>query len=209
MPKRKLSLVRGEAKSLEINWNFGFKAMVITLDGETVGQIPDQAALNAGKTFTLDNGSTIKVQLQRNFLQPELLVWHNGEPVPGSDGDPVQRLNTGSMVLFVVAGLNLLLGAFVVALSLDAFAALGIGIGSIIGGLIYLGLGMAVRARSQPALSKVALILAVVLLVADGVMNTVMLVSNGRSPATGLPLRVILIMLLLRTFKAYDALEQA
>ncbi|MEM6437555.1 MAG: hypothetical protein AAF773_27420, partial [Cyanobacteria bacterium P01_D01_bin.115] len=81
--------------------------------------------------------------------------------------------------------------------------------GSIIGGLIYLGLGMAVRARSQPALSKVALILAVVLLVADGVMNTVMLVSNGRSPATGLPLRVILIMLLLRTFKAYDALEQA
>ena len=116
MPKRKLRLVKGEEKRLEVSWQFGWKNITITLDGREVGRIPDQNALKAGKTFTLDDGTAIKVQLRQNMMQPELHVWRNHQPVPGSDGDPVQRLNTAAGLLFFIAGLNILFGIVVVML---------------------------------------------------------------------------------------------
>lgn len=207
MPKRKLSLVRGEEKRLEVSWNFGWKQVVVTLDGNEVGRIPDQAALEAGKTFTLDDNTALKVQLRKNVLMPELHVWRDDQPVPGSDGDPIKRLNLASGILFFVAGFNILVGLVVVSLQIDGASGLGLGIGSVIGGLIYLGLGFLVRLRSQPQLSMIALILGTALLILDGIAILVTSAGTGRSPISGLGLRVVLIMFLLRSFQAYGALK--
>ncbi|MEO0538070.1 MAG: hypothetical protein AAF215_29945 [Cyanobacteria bacterium P01_A01_bin.123] len=61
------------------------------------------------------------------------------------------------------------------------------GIGSVIGGLIYLGLGLLVRLRSQPTLSMIALILGILLLVVDGIANIVAMVRNPISGKKLLP----------------------
>ncbi|MEO0490081.1 MAG: hypothetical protein AAFZ49_11065, partial [Cyanobacteria bacterium J06659_2] len=89
----------------------------------------------------------------------------------------------------------------------DEASSLSFGIGSVIGGLIYLGLGLLVRLRSQPTLSMIALILGILLLVVDGIANIVAVVSTGGSPNAGLGLRVVMIIFLLRSFQAYDALR--
>src|SRR5690349_9384101 len=92
MPKQTFALEAGGEKRLEVSWGGMFKNTTVSLDGNSIGVIPDQKALLAGQEFRLPDGSTIKVQLVRSFISTELRVFRNGQPLPGSASDPLTRL---------------------------------------------------------------------------------------------------------------------
>ncbi len=203
MPKLSYAFEAGGEKRLTLTWKGGYRNMTVTLDGSPLGVIADQKALRAGQEFRLMDGSILKVQLVNKISGSELQVLRNGQPLPGSSSDPQAKLKTAAYMVFFIAGLNLVLGILSVLLKSEFLQAAGIGIFSIIFGLVFLLLGFFVWRRSS-----VALILAIVIFALDGILGIVLAVSQGYTPATsGLLMRIVLLIPMIQGVGAIKALK--
>lgn len=180
MPKQTFALEQGGPKRLEIAWSGMFKNVQVTLDGLPVGSFETKKQLQEGGNFPLPDGSQLHVQLKQAGMATELQVHRNGAPLPGSASDPEQRVKTAAGMLYFIAGLNAVLG-LVAELGVEALAKIGLGWGSIVVGAIYAGLGYLVKAKH----SRVALVLAIVLFVLDGVASLIAGAHAGGSPPVG------------------------
>ncbi len=189
MPTQAFAFEKEGQKRLEITWRGVWKDIRVNLDGQTLGVIPNQKALTAGQEFRLADGSTLKVQLVSKFYSTELQVLRDGRPLPGSASDPLTRVNVASILVYFVAGLNLVLG-FLALLGMAFLQQLGFGMISLIAGIIFLALGFFTR-----RLSSVALILAITLLALDGILGFILAAASGANPGIlGLFARAILII---------------
>jgi hypothetical protein len=203
MPKQSFALEIGGEKRLEISWKGVYKDITVSLDGNSVGVIPDQKALSAGQEFRLIDGSIIKVQLVKKFTSTELQVLRNGQPVPGSASDPQSQLKTAYGMVYFVAGLNLVLGLVSFLFNVEFLQQIGIGFGSIIFGLVFLVLGFFVQRKST-----VALILAIVIFAFDGILGIFLAASQGYNPgAGGIIARIFLIIPMFQGIGAIKALK--
>ncbi len=192
-----------EWKALELSWKGMYKNVTVSLDGSQVGVIPDLKALSAGQEFRLIDGSTIKVQLVNKFMSPELQVTRNGLPLPGSSSDPQTRLKNAYLMVYFIAGLNLVLGFISALFNVEFLQSIGIGSFSIIYGLVFLVLGFFVQRRSA-----VALILAIVLFALDGILGFVLAVAGGTNPGTaGMVARIFLLIPMVQGIGAIKALK--
>lgn len=158
MPGRKYALEKDQPKDLEISWGLSFKNVVVKWKGQEIGRMATKAELLNGSAYVLENGSVVKVQLVQNLrsLTSELQVTYNGIPVPGSDSDPVQKLKVASILIFMIAGLNIFSGLLVGALTDMGSAPF------VICGLLFAVLGVLVRKGSL-----ISLIITIILLVID------------------------------------------
>jgi hypothetical protein len=200
---RKYSLVEGQPPRLELSWKGIWKEITITVDGQTVGVIPDQKALKQGRDFQLPDGDTLHVQLKTGFGSAELQVLRNGQPLPGSGSDPVQRLKMAAGVVWFIAGLNVLLGAVAVLARVETLARMGVGWPSMIEGLIYGLLAYFVGKRSIIALG-----LAVGLFGLDTVLVLASMVQAGGRPGVGgIVMRIFLFLPMVQGFGAIKALK--
>lgn len=59
MPKQAYALEALGEKRLEISWKGMYKDVTVSLDGNSIGIIPNQKALSAGQEFRSIDGSTI------------------------------------------------------------------------------------------------------------------------------------------------------
>lgn len=203
MPKQTYALEPGGEKRLEVSWRWNWKDLTVSLDGNSIGVIPDQKALSAGREFRLPDGSTLKVQLARKYMSVELQVLRNGQPLPGSTSDPETRVKTAYIIVYFLAGLNLVLGLVSSLFNVGLLQELGIGIGSIIFGLVFLALGFFTQRRSS-----VALILAIVLFALDGILGLVLAVSQGYNPGIGgILVRIIFLTPMVQGVAAIKALK--
>lgn len=110
MAKQLLSTRRGAPRDLELSYGWGYRNLEVRQRGRLLGTIASRTELTEGRTFTLDDRSTLSVKLVGpTWLAPELEVLRNGVPLPGSATDPLKRLNSASNVVFLVAGLSLLI----------------------------------------------------------------------------------------------------
>ncbi len=105
MPKLRYRLEPGGPKRLELSYRLGWKDMVITLDGNRVGEIPTKDELFEGQTFRLHDGSELKVQLDREKFG--LYLYLDGKPVMGSFADPAKSrwpkiLSAVAVVLVII-----------------------------------------------------------------------------------------------------------
>ncbi|NTV00878.1 MAG: hypothetical protein HGA55_07145, partial [Methanoregulaceae archaeon] len=158
---------------------------------------------SAGQEFRLVDGSTIKVQLVNKFMSPELQVMRNGLPLPGSSSDPQTRLKNAYLMVYFVAGLNLVLGFISSLFNVEFLQAMGIGFVSIIYGLVFLVLGFFVQRRSA-----VALILAIVIFALDGILGFFLSIAAGYSPGIGgMVARIILLIPMVQGVGAIKALK--
>jgi hypothetical protein len=98
MPSKRYSLERKSPKVLEVNWNYGWKNTTVRLHGDVVGLIPDKTSLKAGSDLNLSDGSTLRIQLQRDKLH----ISRNGSPLPDTPADPVMKYKYGYQALFVI-----------------------------------------------------------------------------------------------------------
>jgi hypothetical protein len=214
MPTRRYALNRGEPKRLEMLSPVKGVPLTIRLDGQEVGSIRTRDQLQRGQTFLLSDGSKLRVELAKN----QLLVLRNGQPVPGSPSDPQVRLRNSYGCLFALAGFVLLVGLGLTILAVtqsvdsttnqtfaDRYGAdiFDLGIGALIFGAIYLLLGFFVRRRS-----KVALGIAVGLIMLNLALNGLTLLAGNCSTLAGLPLQIGVLIILWRGFDAIRELQE-
>lgn len=202
MPTKTFALEKGGAERLELEWQGNFKDLEVRLDGNLIGSFENRKELQAGKVFTLDDGSRLEVKLAQSAFVPELTLTRNGEPLPGSTGDPAQRVEAAATMVLVIAGLNAVLGLLAAAFNVQFLQSLGVGVGSIVVGAVYGVLGYFVRQQSLVALG-----LAVGLFVLDGLSLPFMAPAGTTPSVGGLVARFFLLLPMLRGFPALRALK--
>lgn len=204
MPGQKYALEYGGPERLEVAWKGVFKDLTIQLDGAEVGTIPDQKALMEGQEFSLPDGSTLKIQLVKKLTGTELQLLRNDEPLPGSVTDPKERLKWAVIAIFIMAGLDLILGLIAVVSPSEFLSALGMGLFSIIFGAIFLVLGFLVLGRSE-----IALILSIALLGIDAIVGVVLGGQGREAPdITSLFARILLLIPMLQGIPAVRQLKR-
>ncbi|MBN2002272.1 MAG: hypothetical protein JXA21_02850 [Anaerolineae bacterium] len=204
MPKRLYALEPGGKKRLEISWKAMQQQFTVSLDGNQIGVIPDQKALIRGQEMTLPDRSTLKIQLVSRLMDSELQILRDGRPLPGSGSDPETKWKAAYGIVYLVAGLNLVLGILVTFFNIEFLQGIGISIGSVIFGVILAVLGFFTQRKST-----VALILAVVIFTIDGIGGFIISASQGSSAsASGLVARIFLILPMIQGIKAIKELTQ-
>lgn len=204
MPKQSYALETGGEKRLEVSWKAMWKDFTVSLDGKKVGVVPDQKALASGREMNLPDGSTLSVQLVSKLWEPELRLLRNGQPLPGSGSDPAARFKAAYSMVYFVAGLNLVLGLTSLLFNVEFLQQIGIGVGSIIFGLIFVVLGFFTQRKSM-----IALILAIVIFAIDGISGFVISASQGSTAsASGMVARIFLMIPMVQGVNAIKYLKQ-
>jgi len=201
MPRKKYALIKSGPKEIECSWGFAWKNFTVTQNGNIIGTIANQRELKEGRQFSLADGSTLWVRLKIGFGTSGLEVLHNGQPLPGSDMDPAQKVKVAFILLLVITGLNLLAGILLSMLDLQSLG-LGIGIGYIIFGVIFGALAFAVRAKSL-----VALYIAIALLILDAIAGIAVQVMSNSPTFVWVIVRILILIYLFSAIKAMKDLK--
>jgi len=204
MSKQSFALETGGEKRLELEifWKGWYKNVAVSLDGNSLGVIPNQMALDAGQEFRLIDGSTIKVPLVRKLLSSELQILRNGQPLPVSSSDPQIRWKSAYEVVYWVAGLNLVLGFVSLLFNVESLQQRGIGFVSIIMGLLFFVFGFFVQRKSSAAL-----ILAVVIFAIDGIASLYFALSQDDKVSSGLLVKIFFLISMIQGIGAIKVLK--
>lgn len=204
MQKLTYALERGGPKRLEVSWKAMWKDFTVKVDDRVVGTVSDPKQLREGKQFKLKDGSKLSVRLRNKFSGVDLEILRDGQPLPGTSADPAARHRNAYGVVFFIAVLNTLLGMSAVLFQLPFLETLGVGFPSAIFGLVFLILGFFVKGKSQ-----LALILAIVVFVVDGILGIVFATTAGVTPSSGgILARILLIIPMIQGIPAIRALKQ-
>lgn len=205
MPARKFVLEPGGPPRIELQWRGIWKEMSVFFDDEHIGVIENQKALKEGAEFSLPDGTKLSVKLRTGFAGAELQVLRDGQPLPGSGSDPVQRLAAAWGVIFFIAGLSAAVGLVAFVFQVEFLLNLGVGLASVAFGGIFLVLGLFVKLKRSP----VALGLALALFAIDGLFSFATAAAlSGRPPVGMLIFRVLLMIPMFKGFAAIKALNQ-
>ncbi|QQR41604.1 hypothetical protein JKA73_20820 [Myxococcus xanthus] len=205
MGSKKLALEAGGPPRLELSWGWGWKQFTVTLDGKVVGTLDGGAAeLKRGVFFTLPDGSSLNVLLLSGVFRTGLAVSRDGKALPGSDTDPSQQVTRAANMLYFLAGVNTLLGVIGLLVESEALEAAGMGLGSILFGVVVAVLGFFTYRGT-----RAAPILAGILYIADALTTVVdTFTEGGRVPVVALIIRAYIITTLFTAAKAAAELRR-
>jgi hypothetical protein len=160
--------------------------------------------VRAGKTIPLPDGSELDVRLKSSLMATELAVLRNGRPLPGSATHPLQYIKQAYTIIFIIGILDLLLGILGLFSTAEWVLLLSGGWVTAVFGLFLLLLGWLVKARH----SLPALITALVLYTADGLLGIVAVLAAGETPGiAGLIVRVLFFIGMAQGIKAIRELD--
>ena len=112
MKNKKFPLEDGGLERLEISWRGGYKEFVVELDGQQVNPEPfTKKDIEAGQRLVLPDTTTLFIQHKRSMLGSELQLSRDGAPLPGSAHHPAKRAKIAAIILWVIAGLTLIVVA--------------------------------------------------------------------------------------------------
>jgi hypothetical protein len=204
MAKHKFALEKGQPARLEVDTKFSFNGATVYFDGNQIAVIPDRTSFSRGTLVPLPDGSMVNIQLQTTFAGTNLLITRNGVALPGSGGDPQTKLKTAYGIIYFVAIVSAIAGVIGVILPNSMIALLGYGWGSIISAAVFGLLGFFTQRKS-----KAALIIAIILLIMDGIATLIFAATSGINPTSGLLGRAILIIAMFPGVKAIDELKKS
>ncbi len=203
MPSQSYSLEPNGPRNLTVSWKAMYKDMTVTYKDKVIGTFASQKDLSKGQDFRLPDGSKLHIQLVNKVFNTELQVTRNGLPLPGSASDPLTRLKNAYLMIYLIAGLNVVLGLLASLFKIPALIDFDFGFASIIFGLIFFLLGWLVSKRSL-----FALWLAIVLLVVDGLTGLVLNAAvSGDSGIGSFLARLILLVPMIQGLGAVKALR--
>jgi hypothetical protein len=199
MAKRAYSFDRGGPKQLRLRWGWGMKNLEAAV-GTATWKL-DRAALDAGATLVLPDGSSLLIQRPARpwwsmDSRNQLSVERDGVPVPGSDGDPprIGRRVASLIVLFgllhvAIAAAQLLFQPRVPAVG-EALPLVGLA------GLVLIVLGvLAAFGRRMPVAIAAGLL---------GLETLAVLGSGGIPSPIGLAIQVLVIAHLVRSWRRME-----
>jgi hypothetical protein len=189
-------------RRLNISWKGPWKNLSVRLDDDLIGTVPTREELMAGREFALPDGSKLQLQLLSSHLTTDLKILRDGRPIPGSTRMLTSKFREAYGIVFVIAGLNLVLGIAAMLLPIEFLRQIA-GLPSIVFGLIYFVLGLFARRRSI-----IALLIAILLFTALTILGVVGFFVNGASSGSvGLIVRFYLIWLMIQGIGAIKLLE--
>lgn len=196
MPKTSYPL--GSGSHVEVQWRGMWKDFTVRVDGREIGRADGQAELKQGRQWTLPDGSTLAIVLEVGFAGGGLKLSRNGVPLPGSPDDPKTALKSGAGVLFLIAGLNVVLGVAAELGRVEFLLAMGLGWITAGFGAVFAALGLATL-RGFVA----ALWIGIVLFALDGAYGLfTVFEAGGTPPVGGLVFRVFLLAAMVKTAMA-------
>jgi len=140
MPSKSYALDRGGPERVGVSWTGAFKDLSLTFDGAPLQSFATAKEIETPRAMALPDGSELTVELAKFGPLPELRLSRDGVPLPGTNGDPQTQLDGASMMLFLIAGLNAVLGLLTLVFDIGLFKSIGVGAGSIISAVVYGGL---------------------------------------------------------------------
>lgn len=204
MPSKSYALERGGVERIQLTWEGAFNELALTFDGEPLASFATARELETPRSLPLPDGSRLEVAIGKLGPFPELRIARDGEPLPGSSGDPQTRLEAAANVLLAVGALSAIVGLLTALFDVRMLKAMGMGWASVLGGAVYAGLAFLVKKRSAMALA-----IAVMVFILDGVMMFVAAAEMKASPPVGgMIARLIFLLPMLRGFAAIRELEQ-
>ncbi len=203
MPKHTFAFEKGLLRRIRVTWKGAWKNVTVRFDDKILGVIPDQKTLEAGKEFPLPDGTTIKVQLTKQYGSTELQVFRNGQLLPGSVPDLSARVKTAYNLFYLIAGVNLPLGILSIA-GVEYIKNLGFGPYSIAFGLAFLLLAFFTQ-----RLSSIALTLGIALYFLDGLVALfITLVAGNFLILYGMVFRLLVLIALFQALPAMRVLKR-
>ena len=133
MPEKAFSLEPGGPERLSVSWRGGFKDLTVSFDGQLVASFEQPKELKSPQAVTLPDGSRLEVQVVTTLF-PELHLVRDGEPIPGSAGDPATRHAAAWGMVAAIAGLNVAIGLLVEVFDIGFLRAIGAGWASVVSG---------------------------------------------------------------------------
>jgi hypothetical protein len=203
MPNKQFALEKGGPKRLEVSWHGIWKDIQVKYDGQLLGRIDGQAELKKGREFQLPDGTPVNVKLNTGFMNQGLMLSHNGQPLPGTGGDPETMVKTAGALIYVIAAFNLAIGVATFLFNIDMLKS-QFGAGPIIMAVVFAPLGFFTMKRS-----RAALIIAMLLFGADSIASLVMVASSGHYNFGFLVMRFFFLVAMFRGVKAIGELKAA
>lgn len=198
MPTQKYALEKEGPKRLEVTWERLGGETSVVLDGQPLGVVSKEE-LTEGRTFTLPDGSSLRVHFQKTGLlgqAGELHLTRDGEPVPGTAGDPETAARSAGYILYFLAGVNMCCGVIAMSGQVDVLDP-----GAAIGALVMAGI-FGVLGLFTMRGSRIALGIAMALYLLDGVVTLFMQLGAGSPPVGMIFMRAAILMGLGRSFMA-------
>ena len=172
MPKRSYSLLKDGPKELDCSWGIAWKNFKIKQNGQVIGTVSNQKELKEGREFQLNDGSKLFVKLKIG-LTSGLFLTRDGEPLPGSDSDPMSKVKGAFAILLIIAVINIGIGVLSTIFNLQELG-LEFGLGYTVFGFVFLILSIAVKRGSL-----IALIAAIILLILDALLGIFFMATSG------------------------------
>ncbi len=204
MSKISYALEKGGPKRLTISWKGNFKETVVRLDDNEIGRIDGYEQLREGKEFNLEDGSSLKVQLERKKTLPFPSVLKDGRPLTIPGLEPEKRLSMAYKITFFIAGANIVFGLTGSLLKTTSFNLPTGGIWSVVIGCVFFVLAIFIMRKSMTALSIAVGMVIIDLLLAiifRGNIPTVLLIAI-------IVFRILILFVMIQGFVAIKVLKE-
>lgn len=196
MPKKIYYLDSNNQKeAISISWKGVWKNILLTHNEIEIGTFKNQTELKKGKEFQLDEVRKLSVKMKKGMF-PTLELLMNGEPVVGSPTDPKIQLKELTRFVFAIGTLNLIIGLLAELLDNDFLLNLGLGIFSMIYGVVIIALGFGVKKKSIVALGII-----ITLLILDIMASFWFALENSSNPTNGIVIKIFFIIFLVKGFR--------
>jgi hypothetical protein len=206
MPTRRFALEQEGPKRLELSWKGRFKNVDVLVDGQSIGVVPNRAALKEGRVFALPDSSSLSLKLRQGAFNSSIELKRNGVPLPGSDTDARTQVKTAGQLVYFVAALNALLGLAVLVFNVKSLEAMAGANG--IGAFFMAGL-YSVLAFFTMGGSAWALIASMLIYSLDWVYGVIASVqAGGHANGGGVVVRIIFLTFMFRGVRAAFALKK-
>ncbi|MEP7289926.1 MAG: hypothetical protein ABI947_29625 [Chloroflexota bacterium] len=207
MTKKLYALQRKGQKRVELSYGALYRNFAVKLDGIQVGTAADRNELKNGKTFTLSNGSKLRVQLEKNS---QVSVYMNDRPLPDSPTDPVKKFTNAYSTIFVIAVWTALL-SFVLPAILHSTSgrttSAAASTFTIVFALAFAGffalLGWLVMQKI-----RIALWIAIIVYGIDLLFLVFGMLNGSSTFVAGIPVHLFFLYYMYKGFEGLDALEQ-
>lgn len=194
MAKKNYYLDEKKENKLTCQSGFNLRGYKVFYNDKLIGEFKNRKELLQGQEYQLDDNNILSVKLHTGFGD-ELRLLLNGEPIKGSSSDPNHVIKEAFSFTLAIAILNIVIGLLGELFQIAFLQGLGIGIGSVIFGLIILFLSFGIKKRKMIA----PFLIAIFLTLDIGLTFYVAVTEDiTGSPTTGIVIKVFLIAYLIK-----------
>ncbi len=207
MPHKIYFLSTEKKEKLDLYWKGSYKDFTIKLDNNELGVIRTKKELTQGREFAVGYNKKLEIRLVRQLgILPCLEILLNGKPVPGIRTDPKRQLADIFYFILFVAALYIISGLAGLISDITAFSDHGIGLNSIIYGVLFILMGLIINKRQ----SMFALIAVISLLGLDIIFVLIRIAEYGveSNPWLTIAIRMLFMLYLCKGLSALMKLRQ-